>query len=90
MKNIFLRTMGLIMIGLIVFNLFVMISGIVISDEINNFEQKTDKLHKINLSLEKEVASLSSLKFAAEQAKEFDFNNSSVPQYINQLKYAYR
>jgi len=90
MKNIFLRTTGFIMIGLIVLNLFVMISGIVISDEINNFEQKTDKLHKINLTLEKEVANLSSLKFAAEQAKEFDFTNSSTPQYIDQLKYAYR
>lgn len=90
MKNIFLRTTGLIMIGLIFINLFVMISGIVISDEINILEQKTDKLHKINLSLEKEVANLSSLKFAAEQAKEFDFSNSSAPQYIDQLKYAYR
>lgn len=90
MKNIFLRTTGLIMAGLIISNLFVMISGIVISDEINNFEQKTDQLHKINLTLEKEVANLSSLKFAAEQAKEFDFTNSSAPQYIDQLKYAYR
>lgn len=90
MKNIFLRTTGLIMTGLIVLNLFVIISGIVISDEINNFEQKTDKLHKINLTLEKEVANLSSLKFASEQAKEFDFTNSSAPQYIEQLKYAYR
>ena len=90
MKNIFLRTTGLIMTGLIIFNLFVMISGIVISDEINNFEQKTDKLHKINLTLEKEVAKLSSLKFATEQAKEFNFTNSTAPQYIDQLKYAYR
>lgn len=82
--------MGLIMVGLIISNLFVMISGIVISNEINNFEQKTDKLHKINLTLEKEVANLSSLKFAQEQAKEFDFTNSSAPRYIDQLKYAYR
>jgi hypothetical protein len=78
------------MIGLIAVNLFVVISGIVISDEINNFEQKTDKLHKINLTLEKEVANLSSLKFAQTQAKEFNFTNSSLPQYIDQLKYAYR
>jgi len=90
MKNIFLRTTGLMIVGLIVLNLFVMIYGIVLSDEINNFEQKTDKLHKINLTLEKEVANLSSLKFAQEQAKEFDFTNSSAPQYIDQLKYAYR
>lgn len=90
MKNIFLRTIGLIMTGLVVLNLFVMISGIIISDEINNFEQKTDKLHKINLSLEKEVASLNSLKFAEEQAKEFNFTNSSAPQYLDQLKFAQR
>jgi len=90
MKNLFLRTTGLIVTGLIIFNLFVMISGIVISDEINGFEQKTDKLHKANLTLEKEVAKLSSLKFAQEQAKEYNFTNSSAPQYIDQLKYAHR
>lgn len=89
MKGIFLRTTGLIMIGLIIANLFVVISGIVISDEINNFEKKTDNLHKDNLTLEKKVASLSSLKFAQEQAKEFGFTNSTAPQYIDQLKYAY-
>lgn len=75
---------------LIILNLFVVISGIVLSDEINNFEQKTDKLHKINLTLEKEVADLSSLKFAQIQAKEYNFDNSSAPQYIDQLKYAHR
>ncbi len=90
MKNFFLRITGVIMVGLIVLNLFVVISGIVISDDINNFEQKTDKLRKANLTLEKEVASLSSLQFAQTQAKEFDFTNSSLPQYIDQLKYAYR
>lgn len=90
MKNFFLRITGVVIVGLIVLNLFVVISGIVISDEINNFEQKTDKLHKVNLTLEKEVANLSSLKFAQIQAKEFDFTNSSLPQYIDQLKYAYR
>lgn len=88
MKNIFLKATGLIMTGLVVANLFVVISGIVISDEINNFEQKTDKLYKINLSLEEEVANLSSLKFAQAQAKEFGFTNSTAPQYMDQLKYA--
>lgn len=81
---------GVMAAGLIVANLFVVISGIVISDEINNYEQKTDNLHKINLTLEKEAAKLSSLNFAQRQAKEFGFTNSSAPQYIDQLKYAYR
>jgi hypothetical protein len=90
MKNIFLRTMGLVMTGLIVANLFVFISGIVLSDEINNFELKTDSLHKINLNLEKEVANLGSLKFAKEQAKKLGFTNISTPQSLDQLGYAYR
>ncbi|PIP63236.1 hypothetical protein CO165_03340 [Candidatus Roizmanbacteria bacterium CG_4_9_14_3_um_filter_33_18] len=90
MKNIFLKTTGLIMTGLVIANLFVFISGIVISDEINNFEQKTDNLHKINLTLEKEAANLGSIKFALSQAKEFGFTNSTAPQYIDQLKFAYR
>jgi len=90
MKNIFLKTTGFIMTGLIIANLFIVISGIVISDEIDNFEKKTDNLLKINLTLEKKVANLGSLKFAQEQAKEFGFTNSTAPQYIDQLKYAYR
>ena len=79
MKNIFLKTTGLIMTGLVIANLFVFISGIVISDEINNFEQKTDNLHKINLTLEKEAANLSSIKFAQSQAKEFSFTIRQLP-----------
>ena len=78
------------MVGLIIANLFVVISGIVISDKINNFEKKTDKLHKINLTLEKEAAALSSLNYAQAQAKEYGFINSTAPQYIDQLKFAYR
>ena len=90
MKNIFLKTAGLLMTTLIIVNLFVVISGIVISDEIDNFEKKTDILVKVNLTLEKEVANLGSLKFAEEEAKEFGFTNSAAPQYIDQLKYAHR
>lgn len=90
MKNIFLRTIGLITIGLIIANLFTFISGIVLSDQINNFELKTDSLRKINLSLEKEVANLSSLKFATEQAKKLGFTSFSSPQSLDQLGYAYR
>ncbi len=89
MKSFILKTTWLIVSILIVTNLFVFISGIVLSDEINNFELKTDNLHKINLSLEKEVASLGSLKFATEQAKKFGFTTFSSPQTLNQLGYAY-
>lgn len=78
------------MIGLIIANLFMFISGIVLSDEINNFEQKTDSLRKTNLTLEKEAANLSSLKFAREQAEKLHFTNPSAPQSLDKLKYAYR
>lgn len=78
------------MFVLILINLFVLISGIVLSDEINDFELKTDGLRKTNLTLEKEAANLGSLKFAQEQAKEFNFTNSSPPQTLDQLGYAYR
>lgn len=89
MKNIFLRITGLVITGLIISNLFVFISGIVLSDEINNFELKTDNLRKINLNLEKEVASLGSLKFAQEEAKKLGFTSLSVPRSLDQLGYAY-
>lgn len=90
MKNFILRTTWLVVLILIVTNLFMFISGIVLSDEINNFELKTDNLRKINLSLEKEVANLGSLKFATEQAKKLGFTSFSVPQSLDQLEYAYR
>jgi len=90
MKNIFLRTTGLIMAGLIIANLLIFISGIVLSDEINNFELRTDSLRKANLILEKEAANLGSLKFAQEQAKKLGFTNLSAPQSLDQLRYAYR
>ena len=90
MKNIFLRTTVLIMFILIIANLFMFISGIVLSDEINSFELKTDSLRKTNLNLEKESANLSSLQFAQKQAEKLHFINSSLPQSLDQLRYAYR
>jgi hypothetical protein len=90
MKNFILRTTWLIMFVLILTNLFVFISGIVLSDEINNYELKTDSLRKVNLTLEKEAANLGSLKFAQEQAKKLNFTNTSAPQSLDQLGYAYR
>lgn len=75
---------------LVIANLFTFISGIVLSDEINNFEQKTINLRKANLTLEKEAANLSSFKFAREEAKKLQFNNNSTPQSLDQLGYAYR
>ncbi len=90
MKNFILKATWLIVPVLIITNLFMFISGIVLSDEINNYELKTDRLRKINLSLEKEVANLGSLKFASEQAKKLGFTNLSSPQFLDQLGYAYR
>lgn len=71
-------------------NLFIFISGIVLSDEVNNFELKTDNLRKVNLTLEKKAANLGSLKFAQEQAKKLNFTSLSVPQSLDKLGYAYR
>lgn len=90
MKNIFLRTTWLIVFVLVFVNLFISISGIVLSDEINNFELKADSLRKANLTLEKETANLGSLKFAQEQAKELGFTSLSAPQSLDKLGYAYR
>lgn len=89
MKNIFLKTTWFVISLLVIINLFTFISGIVLSDEINNFEQKTLNLRKVNLTLEKEAANLSSLKFAREQAKKLNFDNSSSPQSLDQLRFAY-
>jgi len=90
MKNTLLKMTGLVMLILIIANLFVFISGIVLSDQINNFELKTDNLRKVNLTLEKKAANLGSLKFATEQAKKLGFTSFSSPQSLDKLGYAYR
>jgi len=89
MKNILFRATGLVMFVLVIANLFVFISGIVLSDQINNYEIKTDSLRKSNLTLEKDVASLSSLQFAQEEAKKLQFDKISVPQSLDQLGLGY-
>ena len=90
MKNFFIKTTWLVVSILVFTNLFIFISGIVLSDEINNFELKTDNLRKVNLTLEKKAANLGSLKFAQEQAKKLNFTSLSAPQFLNKLGYAYR
>ena len=54
------------------------------------FINKRAPVIKANLTLEKEVANLSSLNFAQIQAKEYGYTNTTAPQYIDQLKFAYR
>lgn len=73
---------------LIVANIYVFVSGVALSDQINKFEGEISRLHQENLDLEKKTYDAESLTYAAEMAQQMDFTNKSTPIYLNNLKYA--
>ena len=78
-----------LMVGALIFlNILLFCSSLKISDEINNYENKISSLHKENLTLEKKVSDLSSLKFAESMAPFLGFTKKNIPVYLNNLNVA--
>jgi cell division protein FtsB len=90
MKNLIKKIIWPVIFLLIFVNIYLFVSGISLSDQINIFEKKTENLKKENLSLEKEVAYLSSLNFAQEIAKQWQFTDTPVVLNLEKLKYAFK
>lgn len=89
MKSLFKKSLYLSMVVLVIANIAILVFGISLGDEVNRFEEKIVTLKRENLTLEKEVARLSSLRFAEIQAKNWDFTNLSEPVYLDNLRYAF-
>jgi len=88
MKNIIKITFPLMIGALIFMNILLFCSSIKLGDEINNYEIKISALHKDNLTLEKKVSDLSSLKFAENIAPALGFTKNNVPTYLEKLNVA--
>jgi len=90
MKKIASITFWSFIIILVAANIFLFCSSISLGDQINDFEQKTNKLHLQNIRLEKEVSRLSSLQFAKDVAENLDFIEKSEPVYLDKLGVAFK
>jgi len=90
MKNIIKSLVWLVFIALVVGNVYIFVSGIKTSDEINRFDKETTKLHEENTDLEKEINKVSSLQYTASKAAEMNFTEKPTPLVIEGQKYAFK
>ncbi len=78
----------LIFTALIGINIFVFVSGMNLSQEINRLEAQTKKLKQENMELENKLYESNSLEFAGLFAKELDFSQEAEPYYLDNLGFA--
>ncbi len=89
MKNFIKSSIGFVMLGLLVANIFLFYSSIKLGTDISTFETKIQKIHHENVNLEKELSYLSSLQYAQKLAKQLVFSKKSAPSYLEKLIYAF-
>lgn len=89
MKKLIQVGVWLIMIFLVVANIFIFVSGIILSDKIAHFERETKILHQENIELDKKISYVDSLEYAASMAASLDFVKKSSPVVLENLKYAF-
>lgn len=69
-------------------NLYIFVKSLYLSDDINKFEEKTNKLKLENDVLEKEIFQADSLQFAASLSAKLNFTKESEPVFFDNVKYA--
>lgn len=79
-----------ILLVLLIANAGLFVSTIKLSNEINTFEKETQRLHQINIDLEKEISQYDSYQFIASQAANLGFVRKSSPLYLDNLRYAFK
>jgi len=73
---------------LVVSNIYIFVSGIKISDEINRYESEITKIHQENIDLEKKTYEVESLKYTASMAASLNFIEKPAPLILNKAAYA--
>ncbi len=73
---------------LIAVNVFVFVSGMSLSQEINKLEVETKKLKRENMELENKLYQTNSLEFASIFAEDLDFTQKAEPHYLENLGFA--
>lgn len=74
--------------GLVAANIYIFMSGVALSDEINHYEDEITRLHQENIDLAKKTYDAESLTYAAEVAGKLEFTQKSTPIYLENMKYA--
>lgn len=75
-------------VGMIAINVLIFVSSIHLSDEINQFEEKIQLLTKENQSLEQNVYTIDSLRYAQKVAPSLNFQPADDPLYLDTSNYA--
>lgn len=88
MKNILKKSVYVMFVALVAANIYIFMSGVALSDEINHYEDEISRLHQENIDLAKKAYDAQSLSFAADQAAKLDFTEKSTPIYLENMKYA--
>jgi len=88
-KKIIGSTIWFVLILLVIINVFLFYSSIKLGDEISAFETKTEIIHRQNITLEKELARLSSLSYARKLADKLNFTKKSQPEFLEKIIYAF-
>lgn len=90
MKNFFKYTSWILLVLLIAANIFTLISGMKLSQEVSYLEKKTKQLRSDNMELEKQLYKTSSLQFAGSVAATLDFTKKAEPYFLENLGFALR
>jgi len=88
MKFIFKNFIWIFFVGLIIGNVYIFLSGIRLSNEINRYEKEITRLHNENTDLEKQVFEIESLKYTASMAATLNFTEQPAPMILDNFKYA--
>ncbi len=80
-------TVGLFLL-LIAANVYIFLSGMKVSEQINFFEAQTKKLQQENIELEKKAYAANSLQHAASVAAELNYTKKAEPYFLNNLRFA--
>ena len=88
MKNFIKPAIWMAFLVLIGANIFIFLSGMKLSEQINFYETETKKLHQENIDLEKKAYEANSLQHAASIAGELDFTKKAEPYFLESLRFA--
>ncbi len=90
MKLIMKYTLVTLFFLLLAVNIYIFVSGIKLSDKINQYEGQISQLTNENLDLENQTYEVDSLQFASSMAAKFKFDQKAQPIYFENLNYALR
>ncbi|PIV09776.1 hypothetical protein COS31_02810 [Candidatus Roizmanbacteria bacterium CG02_land_8_20_14_3_00_36_15] len=73
---------------LVLTNTYIFMVGIKSSNELSKMETELEKLKQDNIELETRLSHVNSLEYAASVAASLNFQEKTVPTYLDSLEYA--